>query len=178
MLFGYREHYSTAWAVAKFVPRSLEGVVVSLAWQPWLLLIVGMLAVFFVILLLAGVIRFFAIFVRGRIFYTDALNVTAWALMPSVLLVPLGMVLPRLDHTQSTAMLMFVVLILLKLWLLYRLMKGAGVLFDIYPTRIYLFGSLGVAAVYLLMFWYLNATTALAANWPFFIHLTKSTTLQ
>ncbi len=178
LLFGYREHYSAAWAVAKFVPSGLQSAVVSLAWQPWLMLIVGMLAVFFLILIVASIIRFCAIFVRGRIFYTDALNVTSWALMPSIFLLPLGMILPRLDHTQSTAMFTFVVLILLKLWLLYRLMKGVGVLFDIYPTRIYLFGSLGVAVAYLLIFFYLNATTALAANWPFFIHLTKSTTLQ
>jgi hypothetical protein len=99
------------------------------------------------ILSITFVARFAAIFVRGRIYLSDTYSVVVWALLPLILLLPFDLVMPRLDPTSATFGFAAVVFGLLVLWVYQRLMKGAGVLFDVYPTVIYIYGTLLLALV-------------------------------
>jgi hypothetical protein len=175
LLFTFRENYTAAWILRMLVhPRGFTALLCSWAWSPWTLLLVATAIPFAVLFLMAGVIRFAAIFVRQRIFFTDTLSVAVWALMPSILLLPLGMILPRLEPVAMTFDVTLVVLILMKLWLLYRIMKGIGVLFDVYPTRIYLYCGSGIAILYFLILMFMNYRYALFSNWDFVLHLAKT----
>jgi hypothetical protein len=114
------------------------------------------IAIFIVVVFMAAVMRFCAIFIRGRILIGDTFNVTVWALLPIVLLLPLDLILPRMDIDYSTLLLTLSVFIILFLWIYFRILKGAGVLFDIYPTQLYIYGMLVLAVASITIFIYLQ----------------------
>ena len=178
MISGYHDHYSVAWIASMILPRPILPLLAYLAGHTVMMLSVATFTTFVAIICVALIIRFCAIFVRGRIFFADTFNLTCWALLPAIVLLPLGMLLPKLDHTAGTANFTFWLVVIVKLWIVYRLMKGIGVLFDIYPTRIYVAGTFTIAVCTLLVFVYLNWTVSFLHNWQFFIHLTKLATLQ
>lgn len=108
------------------------------------------------ILFVTLMMRFTAIFGRSRIYLSDAFNVVAWALLPLVFLLPFDLILPRLDPTPETFTFVVVILGALVLWVYQRLMKGIGVLFDVYPTVIYVYGTLVLAALTVASWAYLS----------------------
>ena len=108
------------------------------------------------VLLLTAALRFAAIFVRGRILLGDTYNVTVWALLPAAFLLPYDLIAPRMDMNESTMTLSIILLGVLFLWSFYRLLKGTGVLFDVYPTKIYLYGTLALAVVVTVLYFYLR----------------------
>ncbi len=108
------------------------------------------------ILLLTLVLRFAAIFVRGRILLGDTYNVAVWALLPAAFLLPYDLIVPRMDINSATATISYVTLLVLFLWSFYRLLKGTGVLFDVYPTKIYLYGTAVLLVVSAVLYFYLR----------------------
>ena len=68
-----------------------------------------------------------------------------WSLQPLSFFLIYDLIVPRMDMDQTTAMISLVLLIAIKLWCYFRLLKGAGVLFDIYPTKIYGYGAVLIA---------------------------------
>ena len=111
---------------------------------------------FVVVLFSAAFLRFCAIFIRGRIMFGDTFNVTIWSLLPVTFLLPLDLILPRMDINETTLLLALGILFVLFLWVFFRLLKGTGVLFDIYPTRIYFYGILILAVLLIAVMIYLQ----------------------
>jgi hypothetical protein len=109
------------------------------------------------ILFAALVLRFIAIFRKGRIMMGDTYNVTVWSVLPVILLLPFDLILPRMDIDRRTVTLAFGILLGLFLWIYYRLFKGIGVLFDVYPARLYMYGTFGLLVVAILIAGYLQS---------------------
>lgn len=99
------------------------------------------------IVLLTIVLRFWAMFVRGRYSFGDTYNIAVWSLTPLTFLLAYDLVSPRMDISSSTATVSAVIFAAMLLWCYIRLLKGTGVLFDIYPTKIYGYGIILLAAV-------------------------------
>lgn len=131
---------------------SLPATMGSLATEPGQSLVILTIVLFVKILVITLLMRLAAIFVRGRIYVSDAFNVVTWALLPLVVLLPFDLILPRLDPTRETLTFVAVILGALSLWSYQRLMKGTGVLFDVYPTVIYVYGTVLLALVALVAF--------------------------
>jgi hypothetical protein len=136
------------------IPHSWRGGILSMggymgiaAWAT--------IAIFIVVVFVAAIMRFCAIFIRGRIFIGDTFNVTVWSLLPIVLLLPLDLILPRMDIDYSTLLLTLSVFIILFLWIYFRILKGTGVLFDVYPTKLYIYGVVVLAVASIVVFIYL-----------------------
>jgi len=104
------------------------------------------------ILLIAMLLRFSAIFVRGRIYFSDTWNIAVWSLFPIVLLLFYDLILPRMDMDGTTATVSAIVLATIFLWSYFRILKGTGVLFDVYPTKIYIYGAIFLGIVALVLF--------------------------
>jgi beta-galactosidase len=171
--------YAANWVLPILMPWHLVRELFSgLVWHPLLLLLVGIATLFFGIVVLSGVIRFAAIFVRGRIYFGDTLNITTWALMPAVLLLPLGLVLVRLDRNEATVLLALWSLGIIFLWQLQRLMKGIGVLFDIYPTRVYIYCGIGLALFCFGVLFYCNLRYSTIAYLGYFVRLKDAIPLK
>ncbi len=97
---------------------------------------------FVMIVGVALILRFWAIFVRGRYSLGDTYNIAVWSLTPLSFLLAYDLVLPRLDATGSMAIVSTILVGGILLWSYARTLKGMGVLFDIYPTKIYGYGIL------------------------------------
>jgi hypothetical protein len=126
------------------------------------LLVLFTTVTFLSILFLTVGIRFSAMFVRGRYYASDAFNVSVWSLLPWCFLLGYDLILPRMDTDHTTATLSLVLIGVLFIWSYIRLLKGMGVLFDVYPTRMYVYGVAFLAVLFLATYFYLEQSDVFA----------------
>lgn len=146
-------------------------LLMPVGWREWSLSENGeyfMLLIWLTTLALAGIfiialgLRFIGMFRRGRIMIGDTYNLAVWSVLPIVLLLPYDIVLPRMDNTTSTLGISTAILIVITIWIYYRLLKGAGVLFDVYPTRLYVYGTFVLLVIAVSILAYLQSLHLLA----------------
>ncbi|MFZ2325269.1 MAG: glycoside hydrolase family 2 TIM barrel-domain containing protein [Ignavibacteriaceae bacterium] len=135
-------------------PRMLSGIS-YLAWHPvnaliWLFIITVILMI-----LITIVIKATSFFVRTRVYLSSVFFTVVWTSLPIVLLIPVGIVLYRLLNAGVGNIYIYIFLIAFCLWLLYRLLKGISVIFDVSPGGIYFYGLLslfGILIIFLLFY--------------------------
>ena len=110
-----------------------------LAWHPLmsLLWLTAFNIVLFVIFSL--VIKIASIFIKTRVFIISVYFTFIWALLPVVLLIPVGIILYRVLLAGSINSYIYMGLGVIQLWVFYRLMKGIHVLFDSKPSSVYFY---------------------------------------
>ena len=118
-----------------------------LAWHPtnaliWLFVIVIIWTIFLTIIIKAS-----SFFVRTKVYLSSVFFTVVWASLPVVLLIPLGIVLYRLLNAGAGNVYIYIFLIVFALWLLYRLLKGISVIFDVRPGGIYFYGLLSLFGI-------------------------------
>ena len=86
-------------------------------------------------------------FVKTRVYIISVYFTFIWAMLPVVLLIPVGIILYRLLFTGDINSYVYLGLIAINLWVLYRLMKGIHVLFDSKPGSVYLYSILFILAL-------------------------------
>jgi len=145
LMRGFDHDSGAANYFSAFLPRSIYTPATGLSLNYAELLFWCTSATFIAIELLAIALRFSAMFIRGRYYFADAFNVSVWSLTPLSFLLVYDLVLPRMDMAPSTALLSLVIMGIILLWSYVRFLKGAGVLFDIYPTKIYGYGAIVLA---------------------------------
>jgi hypothetical protein len=106
---------------------------------------------FVIITLLIEIASFFA---KTRVYIIGVYFTFIWALLPVVLLIPVGIILYRVLLNGTINLYIYVVLGFVILWILYRLMKGIYVLFDTKPGTVYLYSSLFIVAVIVAVLFY------------------------
>jgi hypothetical protein len=125
-------------------------------WRP-LLAVAGFTVYFFVgLLVVALVIRLCSFFVRNRIFFSDAYTIAVWGALPVLLLIPLAMVLYRILELPAAGPVAFTIVFLVLLWMLYRVLRGTAVIFDVSAPRVYIYGLGSIAAILLILFFTSN----------------------
>lgn len=146
LLYSFRDDPSSKFFVEHFLPWSwMHTFVLSISGNPLMLCLVGTLVVAGMLLVIALLVRFAAMFVKGRIHLSDAINVVVWSALPAIFLLPFGMIVTRLDRNENLGLTALWVVVVLFAWFYYRLLKGVAVLFDIYPTRVYLYWGTATA---------------------------------
>lgn len=139
-LFYHRFSYGSEFLLMLVTWNDLKFVLDEFAWSPELALIICTLFNFMVIATIAALIRIAAMFVRGRLFFSDAFTITVWAVLPLVLLLPLSMVMYKIFTLTDSMTLMVMLLVGMTLWCGYRLMRATSVVFDIRALWVYLVG--------------------------------------
>jgi len=142
---GFGRDTGAARYFSAFLPTSIYTPAGGLSLNYAELLFWCTVATFIGIELLAILLRFSAMFIRGRYYFADMFNIAVWSLTPLCFLLAYDLILPRMDISQSTALLSLLILGVILLWSYMRFLKGAGVLFDIYPTKIYGYGAVLLA---------------------------------
>jgi hypothetical protein len=104
------------------------------------------LAVFVKFLLITLVILLLRLLVKVRVYPYHAYSVTMWSTAPMLLLIPIGMVLYRVMETSVYVLPAIAVVILILLWVYFRILKGVSIMYDVPAFRVYLAGVLLVAA--------------------------------
>lgn len=155
LLRGFGRNAGAAHYFSAFFPNSIYTPATGLSLNYAELLFWCTVATFIGIELLAILLRFCAMFIRGRYYFADAFNIAVWSLTPLCFLLAYDLILPRMDVSQSTAIFSLIILGVILLWSYARFLKGAGVLFDIYPTKIYGYGIILIgiiAAIFFVIF--------------------------
>jgi len=105
-------------------------------------------------LLLTIIITSCSFFVRTKVYLSSVFFTVVWALLPIVLLIPVGIVLYRLLNAGVGNIYMYVFLAAFIIWLLYRLLKGISVIFDVNAGGIYFYGLLSMVLLNIIFFLY------------------------
>ncbi len=112
------------------------------AWNPLSSLI--WLSIMFIaaIVLLTLIVRSASMFVKTKVYLTSAFFVIIWAFLPLVLFIPVGIILYRLLMADIANIYFFVVFAIFTFWLIYRLMKGIYVIYDVSAGPVYFYSIL------------------------------------
>jgi len=118
-----------------------------LAWHPLmsLLWLTAFNIVLFVIISLA--IKIASAFVKTRVFIVSVYFTFIWAMLPVVLLIPVGIILYRVLLAGTINSYIYIGLGVIQLWVIYRLMKGIHVLFDSKPSTVYFYSIIFILAL-------------------------------
>jgi beta-galactosidase len=118
-----------------------------LAWHPLmsLLWLTAFNIVLFVIISLA--IKIASAFVKTRVFIVSVYFTFIWAMLPVVLLIPVGIILYRVLLAGTINLYIYIGLGVVQLWVIYRLMKGIHVLFDSKPGTVYFYSIIFILAL-------------------------------
>ncbi len=131
-----------------------------LAWHPtnaivWLFVISIILMI-----LLTIVIKAASFFVRTRVYLSSVFFTVVWALLPMVLLIPVGIILYRLLNAGIGNLYIYLFLILFFIWLLYRLFRGISVIFDVRPGGVYFYGIVSLLGIILALLVYYEVSSS------------------
>lgn len=126
-----------------------------LAWNPmnsilWLFII--SLSFLFVLMF---TIKAAAFFVRNKVYISSVFFAVVWSLLPLVLFIPVGIVLYRVLNADLINLYIYIFLALIKIWLIFRLIKGIYVIYDVNPTPVYFYSFLFIlltASAFLIYF--------------------------
>ena len=142
ILFYYRSETITQLVLLLLIPyRTLQEFFFSIVWMPEVLLII--LTIFFsiVFIIIAMIIRLFAIIVKSRIYLKDTFTIVIWSMAPIIILLPFSIILIRLllfsPSFFGVTMILFLAVFI---WVLFRMIKAVGVVFDTNPSKTYVVG--------------------------------------
>jgi len=152
----------------------LKEAVVRLIWNPLECIGVGAAIVFFLLIVVAGMVHVLRLIVRVRIFAFHAYTVTMWSTGPLLILVPVGMVLYRVLDSSMYVIPVFALLVVLALWVLIRLLKGVSIISDVRPVKVYATGLLAVATLAAVIYVYYDYTQAV----PMYLSFLHSTMIN
>jgi hypothetical protein len=152
----------------------LKAAAVSVIWNPLRCITVTALSVFVLLLLVAGVVHVFRLFTRARISGLHAYTVTMWSTAPLVILIPIGMIVYRVMDSSVYVVPTFILLLLLKLWVFFRLLKGIAIVVDYAPLKMYVIGVLTVAFIVGAAFVYYDYAESL----PMYVSFCMSTVVH
>ena len=130
-----------------FASPALMKMANYLSWHPLmsLLWLTAFNIVMFIIIAL--VIKIASLFVKTRVYIISVYFTFIWAMLPVVLLIPVGIILYRVLLAGSINLYIYLGLIFVQLWVLYRLLKGIHVLFDSKPGTVYLYSIIFILAL-------------------------------
>lgn len=160
-LFYFYKSYEAAQFLYKIIiPCSFcQELLYKLIWMPELMMLSVALVSFILILIIAAILRGFAIFVSNRIFFKDTFIITVWAGTPFTLLLPLSIILYRLLFISPEIFWVSMAsLIFLAFWICSRILRSVAVVFDVSKNKVYLAGTsfLSLIALIVITFYQLN----------------------
>jgi beta-galactosidase len=133
--------------IIAFANPVITKVINYLLWHPlpalfWLTLLN---IVFLVVLSI--LIKIASLTGRVKVYINSAYFMVIWSLLPVVLLIPVGIILYRVLIADVANIYIYAGLVLIFIWILYRLMKGIYVLFDANPGTVYFYCILFLTVV-------------------------------
>jgi len=118
-----------------------------LAWNPLMSLVWITVFNIVIFVIIALIIKIASAFVRTKVFIVSVYFTFIWAMLPVVLLIPVGIILYRVLIAGSINLYIYLGLAVVQLWVLYRLIKGIHVLFDAKPGTVYLYSIIFILGV-------------------------------
>ncbi len=141
LLYHLRRAYELDYALVHLFPMNgVKEFVDMIVWMPVASTIAGTAIFMLLFVVIAGLIRVGSLFVRSRIFFTDAFIISVWAALPIIFLLLLTMGLYRILELGSYTTFSFLLIIGVLLWFLYRVLRGTAVIYDVWSPQVYAIG--------------------------------------
>ncbi len=139
LLFFLRTNILFEKILLAFGSESLMRNISYLAWNPneaiiWLSVISLTIFIFLTI-----IIKVASLFVKNRVFYSSIYYTFAWAFLPLILLLPLGLMLYKILSADAISLYLLIALVIFNFWIYLRLVKGIYVIFDVNPGPVYFY---------------------------------------
>lgn len=134
------------------VSDRLKEIVDLAVWSPELSILAGTLIFLSLFFGVALAIRLGSMFVRSRIFFNDAFVIAVWAGLPALFLLLPAMGIYQLLELGGFVPPVILLLLLLGGWILYRVLRGTAVIYDVWAPNVYVTGIalllvIGIAVV-------------------------------
>lgn len=172
-------HFRESWVLDNLLSYmisadELKERVIYLIWSPIRSIPVLAVALFLSLLVVCGLILALSLLTRTRVYPYHAYAITMWATPPLLVLVPVGIVLYRVLENDVYVLPALLFVAALLFWVFLRWLKGISIIFDVYPLKVYVVGLLSLAALFLLIFLYLDYTQSASMYWAFLNHFMGS----
>lgn len=149
LLYHLRRSYELDFVLSHLFPIDVvKGAVNMLVWMPAASTVAATLVFMLLFVGVAFIIRLGSLFVRSRIFFTDAFIISVWAALPIILLLLLTMGLYRILEMGEYTAVSFLLIAVILIWFLYRVLRGTAVIYDVWSPQIYAIG-LALIAVFI-----------------------------
>ena len=154
LLFHLKNNVIFGKMLLAFASPSLIKDVNYLAWNP-IMSLVWLTAINIVLfVLIALIIKIASFFAKTKVFITGIYFTFIWALLPVVLLIPVGIILYRVLVAGDVNLYIYIGLGIVLFWILFRLMKGIYVLFDAKPSSVYFYSIVFILVVIIAVLFY------------------------
>lgn len=147
---------------------------VRLVWNPAEFILVVSLLLFLKLVCLSLAVRLMSMIVRTHVYFYHAFAVTMWSLLPYVLLIPLVMILYRLLEAELYLVPIGIAIGALSLWVLFRLLKGISIIYDVFSLKVYAVGLLIIVVAGAAIFGYVDYTRSTSVYLKYMMHSTKN----
>ena len=154
----YRSNILLDNVISQFMPDALKERFIYLAWNPPEFILVFSGFCFLKLLLLVAFVRIFSMMVKTRVQLYNAFTITIWSMLPSIILIPVSMILLRLMETDMYVVPVFILLGIIILWIILRLLKGISIIYDVIPLKVYAVGFLLLLIVGAAFYSYIDYT--------------------
>lgn len=128
-----------------------------LAWNPALSLIYLTFIFYATIAVAALFVKAASGLVMNKVMLSSSFYATIWAFLPSLLLIPVAIVLYRVLQADIPTLYVHLALAAFLIWQLVRLLKGMYVIYDASPTAVYIYSILAIAALVAAALFYLQS---------------------
>jgi hypothetical protein len=171
ILFTYRNSWTLdALLSTLLVSDVLKDWLVRLIWNPVLFILYFSVILFLGLVAATGLVLALRWVFKTRIYPFHAFSITVWSTPPFLVLIPVGMVLYRVLESSVYVLPAVILLVLLHLWVVFRLLKGMAIVFDVTPLKVYALGGFAVVAVLGLGYLYYDVLQAAPLYVSFLVH--------
>ncbi len=143
-------------------------------WKPIAAIFWLALAFFGIMLCIAVLVKFFSLFIRSRVLFLHAYEVVIWSMLPFTFFIPLGMILYRILETPSYVYPILILIAITIVWITQRLLKGIAVVYEMFPSRVYFFGTILLIFSLIAVYGYYDYTQSASAYLRYMFSLTQS----
>ena len=127
-----------------FASTRIMYVASYLAWDPQICFVIIFVIAVLKFALLSLIIKFGSFFVKTKVPLSSIYYTVIWAFLPLTLFLPVELVLYKVLMMEIASSVIILGLTLFFLWLIFRLVKGIYVIFDVRPLYVYLYSFIFV----------------------------------
>lgn len=164
VLFYLKSSFFFEKFLLSFGSPALMSAVSYLSWHPFNAIVWLFVITIMVLILLMLLIKAAAFFVKTKVYLSSTFFTVVWAYLPMVLLIPVGIVLYRLLNADVANLYIFISLFLIKIWLIYRLIKGIYVIYDSNPSTVYFYSIVIIFAALTIITVYYEVNSSVVEN--------------
>lgn len=174
ILSHYRYNELLDNVMSQFLTDGIKNAFVHLIWSPPKFILAISLLLALKIFVLTMIVMLFSMTVRTYVYFYHALSITVWSMLPYIILIPLAMILYRLMDTEMYITPVFIILALINVWVLFRLLKGISIIYDVYPARVYAGGLLLLIVAAGVLYGYFDYTQSTSVYLKYLLHAAKA----